>query len=156
MVRLACFCLSHSTSVCYVAYKHRSLANRCDSDGMCSTVCQRGTVGVEKWLQDAIDTQVSALLALIGKLQIQELTPSEESPRPAGAAGPLIQQLSYVLLYTLRLAHVRTVSMSVSATTGRHFLLCVRVYCRVAVQCRGSQSSSRSPYSPNSDPYLVL
>ena len=76
---------------------------------MCSTVCQRGTVGVEEWLQNAVDTQVSALLGLTGKKLSCGLSPSVESSRPAGPAGPFVQQLSYVLLYTVRLARIHTV-----------------------------------------------
>ena len=31
---------------------------RCDRDGACSTVCKRGSVEVDLWLQNAINTQV--------------------------------------------------------------------------------------------------
>ena len=36
-----------------------SVVFRCDRDGVCSTVCKRGSVEVDLWLQNAINTQVA-------------------------------------------------------------------------------------------------
>lgn len=39
-------------------YAVRGVCCRCDHDGLCTEVCERGSVEVERWLKNAINTQV--------------------------------------------------------------------------------------------------